>query len=163
MENIKHCDEEIKDNNKIENTDVNKQLTKEVKCAIENANECFSSLFNSINILDASKEIFDIIQRINILSNDMKEIKILCEVVEYNYKKEDFIQKIKSDFNDVKNKGFNSITIDTDLGNTYYIKNTEKGFQCDLFDYVFEDLSIISGRVYDEIQGNIVDVRIDKV
>lgn len=72
---------------------------------------------------------------------------------------DDFIEEIKSVYQDATEIGFDSIVIaiDTDLDNTYYINDTEEGFQCDLFD----DLYDISSQLYDEIQGNVIDIRIE--
>lgn len=74
-----------------------------------------------------------------------------------------FIEEIKSVYQDATEIRFDSIVIaiDTDLDNTYYINDTEDGFQCDLFDYVFDDLYDISSQLYDEIQGNVIDIRIE--
>jgi len=76
---------------------------------------------------------------------------------------DDFIEEIESMYTDATEIGFDSIVIaiDTDLDNTYYINDTEDGFQCDLFDYVFDDLYDISSQLYDEIQGNVIDIRIE--
>ena len=48
-----------------------------------------------------------------------------------------------------------------DLDNTYYINDTEEGSQRDLFDYLFDDLYDVSYRLYDELNGNVVDIRIE--
>ena len=76
---------------------------------------------------------------------------------------DDFIEEIESMYQDATERGFDSIVIaiDTDLDNTYYANDTEDGFQCDLFDYVFDDLYDISSQLYDEIQGNVIDIRIE--
>ena len=76
---------------------------------------------------------------------------------------DDFIEEIESMYQDATERGFDSIVIaiDTVLDNTYYINDTEDGFQCDLFDYVFDDLYDISSQLYDEIQGNVIDIRIE--
>lgn len=76
---------------------------------------------------------------------------------------DDFIEEIESMYQDATERGFDSIVIaiDTDLDNTYYINDTEDEFQCDLFDYVFDDLYDISSQLYDEIQGNVIDIRIE--
>lgn len=147
----------------MENTSFNNQIVKEVKNTMDNNEEMFSSLFNSINILEVSEEIFEIIKRIHVLSDSIKEIKELCEEEEYNCKKEDFIQRIESDFKDAKDRGFDSIVIaiDNDLGNTYYINDTKEGFQFDLFDYVFDDLNFLADMLYKEMEGNVVDIRIE--
>ena len=74
-----------------------------------------------------------------------------------------FIEEIKSVYQDATEIGFDSIVIaiDTDLDNTYYINDTYEGFLCDLFDYLFDDLYDVSSRLYDEIQGNVIDIRIE--
>ncbi len=76
---------------------------------------------------------------------------------------DDFIEEIESMYQDATERGFDSIVIAIDAGlyNTYYINDTEDGFQCDLFDYVFDDLYDISSQLYDEIQGNVIDIRIE--
>ena len=53
------------------------------------------------------------------------------------------------------------IAIDTDLDNTYSINDTEEGFQCDAFDYVFDDLYSIACQLYDELHGNVTDIRVE--
>ena len=45
--------------------------------------------------------------------------------------------------------------------NSYYINDTDEGFQCDLFDYVFDDLYSIASQLYDELRGNVVEIRIE--
>ncbi len=76
---------------------------------------------------------------------------------------DDFIEEIESMYQDATERGFDSIVIAIDAGlyNTYYINDTEEGFQCDLFDYVFDDLYDISSQLYNEIQGNVIDIRIE--
>lgn len=76
---------------------------------------------------------------------------------------DDFIEEIESMYQDATERGFDSIVIAIDAGlyDTYYINDTEDGFQCDLFDYVFDDLYDISSQLYDEIQGNVIDIRIE--
>lgn len=76
---------------------------------------------------------------------------------------DDFIEEIESMYQDATERGFDSIVIAIDAGlyNTYYINDTEDGFQCDLFDYVFDDLYDISSQLYNEIQGNVIDIRIE--
>lgn len=92
-----------------------------------------------------------------------EETKELIEDAEEKYKKHDFIERVISDFKDAKDRGLNDIVIaiDDDLDNTYYINDTEEGFQCDLFDYVFDDLYDISNSLYKKIYGNVVDIRIE--
>lgn len=76
---------------------------------------------------------------------------------------DDFIEEIESSYQDAKDKNLDSIVIvvDTDLGNSYYINDTDEGFQCDLFDYVFEDLYSVASQLYDELRGNVVEIRIE--
>lgn len=146
-----------------EDTSLNKRITKEVKDAMETIDKTFSSLFNSINVLEVSEQMFEIVQRIHAINKNIEEIKTLCEEAEKKYRKEDFIERVISDFKDAKDRGFNDIVIaiDDDLDNTYYINDTEEGFQCDLFDYVFDDLYEISSCLYNNIHGNVVDIRIE--
>ena len=46
-------------------------------------------------------------------------------------------------------------------GNTYYINDTSDGFQCDLWAYYFDDLEDIASQLYDEMHGNVTDIRIE--
>lgn len=76
---------------------------------------------------------------------------------------DDFIEEIESAYQDATERGFDSIAIaiDTDLDNTYYINDTEEGFQCDVFDYVFDDLYSIASQLYNELYGNVTEIRIE--
>ena len=163
MSDFNYSSEEIKENTEIEDTSFDRQLIKEVNDTMKSVDDIFSTLFKSINILEVNEAIFDILQRVHYINKDVKEIKELIEDAEEKYKKQDFIEKIVSDFKYAKEKEFDSIviTIDTDLGNTYCINVTEEGFQCDLFDYLFNDLDDVSKQLYDEMQGNVVDIRIE--
>ncbi len=40
------------------------------------------------------------------------------------------------------------MVIETDAEQTYYINDTEDGFQCDEFDYYFEDLDSIAETLF---------------
>lgn len=73
-----------------------------------------------------------------------------------------FIEQILSDYEGAKQRNFDSIVIaiDTDL-NTYYISDTPEGFQCDLWDYCFDNLKEISERLFYEMHGNVTDIRIE--
>lgn len=77
--------------------------------------------------------------------------------------REVFIDILQNNYEEAIIRGFDSIvlTIDTDLGNTYYIYDTPDGFQCDLWGYYFDDLEEIGSQLYDEISEAIVDVRIE--
>ena len=76
---------------------------------------------------------------------------------------DDFIDALHENYEDAVARGFDSIvlTIDTDTGNTYYISDTQDGFQCDLVGYYYNDLADIAIRLYGEIQGNVTDIRIE--
>lgn len=89
-----------------------------------------------------------------------------CRDVEIppEYTVDDFIEEINSAYDDAKERGFDSIVlaIETDTEQTYYINNTEDGFQCDEFDYYFEDLDSIVETLFNEkIIGKPVEIRIE--
>ncbi len=89
-----------------------------------------------------------------------------CRDVEIppEYTVDDFIEEINSAYDDAKERGFDSIVlaIETDTEQTYYINNTEDGFQCDEFDYYFEDLDSIAETLFNEkIIGKPVEIRIE--
>lgn len=163
MSDLNYSSGKIEENKEIEDTSFNRQLTKKVNDTMKSVDDMFSTLFKSINILEVSEATFDILQRVHSINKDINEIKALCEEAEDKYKKQDFIEKIVLEFKDAKDREFDSIVIaiDTDLGNTYYINDTEDGFQCDSFDYLFNDLHDISEQLYDEIQGKVVDIKIE--
>ena len=74
-----------------------------------------------------------------------------------------FIAALQDNYEEALARGFDSIvlTIDTDVGNTYYIYDTPDGFQCDLWVYYFDDLEDIASQLYDEMHGNVADIRIE--
>ena len=76
---------------------------------------------------------------------------------------DDFIAALQGNYEEAVVRGFDSIVlaIDTDIGNTYYINDTSDGFQCDLWDYCFENLEEIASQLYDEMHGNVTDIRIE--
>ena len=76
---------------------------------------------------------------------------------------DDFIAALQDNYEEALAMGLDSIvlTIDTDVGNTYYIYDTPDGFQCDLWDYYFDDLEDIASQLYDEMHGNVTDIRIE--
>lgn len=76
---------------------------------------------------------------------------------------DDFIAALQDNHEEAVVRGFDSIVlaIDTDIGNTYYISDTPDGFQCDLWDYYFDDLEDIASQLYDEMHGNVTDIRIE--
>lgn len=80
------------------------------------------------------------------------------------YTVDDFIEEINSAYDDAKERGFDSIVlaIETDTEQTYYINDTEDGFQCDEFDYYFEDLDSIAETLYSEkIIGKPIEICIE--
>ena len=76
---------------------------------------------------------------------------------------DDFIAALQDNYEEALARGFDSIVlaIDTDIGNTYYIYDTPYGFQCDLWDYYFEDLEDLASQLYDEMHGDVTDIRIE--
>lgn len=76
---------------------------------------------------------------------------------------DDFIAALQDNYEEALAKRFDSIVlaIDTDIGNTYYIYDTPDGFQCDLWDYYFDDLQDLANQLYDEMHGNVTDIRIE--
>lgn len=92
-----------------------------------------------------------------------RNISIGYDLIDEQMDLDDFIEKIESAYQDATERGFDSIVIaiDTDLDNTYYINDTEEGFQCDVFDYVFDDLYSIACQLYNELHGNVTDIRVE--
>lgn len=90
-------------------------------------------------------------------------ISVGYELIDDQMDLDDFIEEIESAYKDAEKRNFDSIVIaiDTDLDNTYYINNTKEGFQCDLFDYVFDDLYSIASQLYNELRGNVTEIRIE--
>lgn len=81
---------------------------------------------------------------------------------------ESFISAIQSCYDDAVNRGFDSIVIAIDIARegayygTYYINDTSEGFQCDFFDYVFDDIQDISMAVWERIScEKITEIRIE--
>lgn len=74
-----------------------------------------------------------------------------------------FIATLQDNYEEAVVRGFESIVlaIDTDIGNTYYIYDTPDGFQCDLWAYNFDNLEDIASHLYDEMHGNVTDIRIE--
>lgn len=92
-----------------------------------------------------------------------RNISVGYELIDEQMDLDDFIEEIESSYQDATERGFDSIVIaiDTDLDNTYFINDTEEGFQCDVFDYVFDDLYSIASQLYDELRGNVTEIRIE--
>lgn len=68
------------------------------------------------------------------------------------YTEDDFLEEVLSAYETAEKQGFDSIVIaiDTDSDITYYINDTEDGFQCDVFDYYFDDLDTLASELYTE-------------
>ena len=75
---------------------------------------------------------------------------------------DDFIAALQDNYDEALARGFDSIVlaIDTDVGNTYYIYDTPDGFECGLWAYYFDDLEDVASQLYDEMHGNVSDIRI---
>ena len=76
---------------------------------------------------------------------------------------DEFLEQVTYAYVDAEKRGFDSIivAIDTDLDTTYYIKDTPEGLQGDLWDYYFDDLETIASQLYDEMHGNVTEIRIE--
>lgn len=92
-----------------------------------------------------------------------RNISVGYNLIDEQMDLDEFIEEIESAYHDATERGFDSIiiAIDTDLDNTYYINDIKEGFQCDMFDYVFEDLYSIASELYNELHGNVMDIRIE--
>lgn len=80
------------------------------------------------------------------------------------YMVDDFIEEINSAYADAIEQGLGSIVlaIDTDIEETYYINDTQDGFQCDVFDFCFEDLDSIAEALFNEkLIGKPKEIRIE--
>lgn len=80
------------------------------------------------------------------------------------YMVDDFIEEINNAYQDANEQGLDSIVlaIDTDTEETYYISDTPDGFQCDVFDFCFEDLDSIAEAVFNErLIGKPKEIRIE--
>lgn len=88
-----------------------------------------------------------------------------CRTIEVapDYLVDDFIKEINSAYETAKEQGVDSITlaIDTDVDITYYINETENGFQCDEFDFYWNDLDSASAALFNEkMIGKPAEIRI---
>lgn len=96
---------------------------------------------------------------------DAIEIGSLRDVkIKQEYQVDDFIEEINSAYDKAKELKFESVvlTIDTDMDKTYYINDTPDGFQCDEFDYYFDDLDSIAETLFVErMTGKPVEIRIE--
>ncbi|MEY8352537.1 hypothetical protein AALB39_04180 [Lachnospiraceae bacterium 54-53] len=124
-------------------------------------NVSYSWLETEEELLEVAKEIRDssgkIIDSIEIGSSR----DVNCEVTIQD--EGDFIENVISAYEIGVSQGFDSIVlaIDTDIDKTYYINDTENGLQCDIFDYYFDDLDSIAGELFNEIHGNVTEIRVE--
>lgn len=80
------------------------------------------------------------------------------------YTVDDFIDEVNSAYDNAKERGFDSIVlvVETDTEKTYYINDTENGFQCDEFDFYFDDLDSIAETLFNvRMVGKPVEIRIE--
>lgn len=80
------------------------------------------------------------------------------------YMVDDFIEEVNSAYETAEEQGFDSIVlaIETNCEETYYINDMKDGFQCDEFDYVFDDLDSIAETLFNEkMIGRPVEIRIE--
>lgn len=92
-----------------------------------------------------------------------RNISVGYDLLDEPMDQDEFLEKVTSAYIDAEKRGFDSIVvaIDTDLDTTYYINDTPDGFQCDLWDYYFDDLETIASQLYEEMHGNVTDIRIE--
>lgn len=76
---------------------------------------------------------------------------------------DDFIAALLDSYEDARERGFDSIVlaIDTDIDYTCYIYDGTDGFHCDIWDYCFDDLETLASQLYDELLGNVTEIRIE--
>lgn len=76
---------------------------------------------------------------------------------------DDFIAALQDSYEDARERGFDSIVlaIDTDIDYTCYIYDGTDGFYCDIWDYCFDDLETLASQLYEELLGNVTDIRIE--
>lgn len=89
-----------------------------------------------------------------------------CRDVEIKpeYLVDDFIEEINSTYEKANKLKFDNIvlTIDTDTEETYQINDTSDGFQCDEFDYYFDDLDSIAEALFvEKMIGKPVEISIE--
>ena len=92
-----------------------------------------------------------------------RNISIGYDLLDEPMDQDEFLEQVTSAYVDAEKRGFDSIVvaIDTDLDTTYYINYIPDGFQCDLWDYYFDDLETIASQLYDEMHGSVTDIRIE--
>lgn len=80
------------------------------------------------------------------------------------YMVDDFIEEVNNVYEDAKEQGFDSIVlaIDTNIEETYYVNDTQYGFQCDIFNFCFEDLDSVAEALFNEkLIGKPKEIRIE--
>lgn len=92
-----------------------------------------------------------------------RNISIGYDLLDESMNQDEFLEQVTSAYVDAEKCGFDSIVvaIDTDLDTTYYINDTLDGFQCDLWDYYFDDLETIASQLYNEMHGSVTEIRIE--
>ena len=92
-----------------------------------------------------------------------RNISVGYELMQDQMDLDQFIDEVTTAYEDALGRKLDSIVIaiDTNLNNTYYIYDTPYGFQNDLWDYYFESLEDIASQLYDEMYGNVTDIRIE--
>ena len=92
-----------------------------------------------------------------------RNVSVGYELIEEQMDLDHFIDEVTTVYEDALGRKLDSIVIaiDTNLDNTYYISDTSDGFQCDLWDYYFDNLEDIASQLYDEMHGNVTDIRIE--
>ena len=98
----------------------------------------------------------------SIMNEIVEEDCIIIDAIEINscreltrptkYTDGDFLEEVLFAYDTAVKQGFDSIVIaiDTDSDITYYINDTEDGFQCDVFDYYFDDLDTLALELFTE-------------
>lgn len=124
-------------------------------------NVSYNWLETEEELLEVAKEIRDssgkIIDSIEIGSS--REVDCDEEVHDEGW----FIESVISAYETATEQGFDGVVlaIDTDIDKIYYINDTGNGFQCDSFDCYFDDLDSIASELYNEIRGNVTEIRIE--
>lgn len=92
-----------------------------------------------------------------------RNISVGYELMEEQIDLDHFIDEVTTAYEDALARRFDNIVIaiDTNLNNTYYINDTSDGFQCDIWSYYFDDLEDLTSQLYDEMHGNVTDIRIE--
>lgn len=120
----------------------------------------YSWLESEDELQEVAKELLEYSNRII----DAIEIGSAREVVINKlYDIGDFIEEINSAYETAQNNGLDSIVlvVATDCEMEYSINDTENGFQCDEFDYYFDDLDQMAEELFCRLCGNVTEIRIE--